>query len=444
MNSHNRNRTFAQLCLVVLLFCGLVSCKKSAVMTLQLFTPTGIDTLDGVTELRIFVDQSTDGLMIPLSTIGQPDAFVDVDADKQNHVLTIEAYKEETLVSRGRSLSLLFEAKNVATRVVLWPVERFAPLRATLADDWQGTAFFQLADHRIVALHDSRTSLFEFSTATFVDGPELPGALVTPVGLPLDANRLILIGQTNSYTLDLTAESATATVWDGETPSSQGGRLIKGADTTYVLVNPAPAASYIIDTSTLKVTRLEIPEETSANSCVAVEGGYLWLVGGNPTGDAIRLVELATKTRTSVTDASVTIPPSLTDCGIAVLESGELLVFGGKSDTVQSAIYRLKPTCLDGSCALQIAAGALQTARYRFGLSVMRDGSVLVSGGLGDADQPQSNAEIVAIENDVITLKSTVEMIRSRVQHRSFRLDAGEILLLGGEARIDGELYMPR
>lgn len=444
MISRTTTRIARRILVLLLLASIATGCKKSAVMTLQLYTPTGIDTLEGVTELQIFVDQSTEGLKVPLSVAGQPDAYVDVDPDKQNHVLTIEAYKDATLVSRGRSLSLFFEAKNVATRVVLWPVERFAPLRATLPDDWQGATYHQLQDHRILAVHGTKTMLLDFSTATFLEGPELPGTLETPVGVPLDANRLVLIGQANSYTVDLQKTDVTTTVFDGEAPSSKGGQLLPSTAGSYLLLNPAPASSYVIEAATLKVRKLDIPDETGPAGCAVVHDGFLWLVGVSPSAETIRLVELATGARTVLTDASVTIPSGLAGCQVIVREGGEMLVIGGKTDAPQKTVYLLAPACRDGSCPLQTATGALTAARHRFGASLLRSGQILITGGLTDGDQPLSGSELISLDQGVISSANGGEMIRSRTSHRAFRLDAGEVVLLGGEGRTDGELYMPR
>ncbi|MGB7068152.1 MAG: kelch repeat-containing protein [Pyrinomonadaceae bacterium] len=177
---------------------------------------------------------------------------------------------------------------------------------------------------------------------------------------------------------------------------------------------------------------------------VLVAGG---LGDNNATVATAEIYDPATGTWSAT--ASMSVPRS--SHAATLLRNGKVLVTGGFDQRIcfpdcVAPVYE-SAEIYDPQTGIWSSAGNMSTARYAQTATRLRNGDVLVAGGLDQADAALSSAEIYDIKTG--TWQSTANMLTARGFFTEVRLHNGKVLVAGGlgsggVAVAAAELYNPK
>lgn len=228
-------------------------------------------------------------------------------------------------------------------------------------------------------------------------------------------------------------------------PTVSSNRLANdvSSSTTSTLVESKPLTPFVANEN--------MPADRKNQTATMLPNGKVLVVGGQGNGGNLNSAELYDPS-TGAWKSTASMKSARVDHTATLLPDGQVLVVGGCSfDTTSSDIKKFAFTVLpttelyDPASETWNTAGSLKVPRCQHTATLLKDGKVLVAGGIS-TDGTTSSAELF----DPVTGKwnSTGSLLTKCASHTATLTTSGNVLVCGGETTLDdvvalSELYDP-
>lgn len=400
-------------------------------LRVEILSPVGSDPLLAASYVRLSMTPNGDAEVWPIRPGAPIDVGFHVDADGSSQQLVVEGLDEElNVLARGTSPPVDLEpGVDLVFRVVTRPVRAFSFARHPLDVGRLDFAVADAGDRGLWVV--GGTSGGELTVAceridpwlTEVEpGPDLPTGRRAPALLVASDGALLVAGGGGSGGAGVAVLSGPGSTWVEQVPAgsmlpalSHSASALTGPD-EWVLAGgtgPDGAASDTVNRLSWDGAHVVVESEASlgvprARPTATVLGDRVLVAGGTEQGPMAEWLDGAP------VDGDVRARHA------AVAVGSEILLVGGLGLTI---------TAVDASGARSV--GELSRQRLDATASALADGSVLVIGGTGHPQAPNT-AEILIRAGAAWTVHGTLSLSVSRSSHRAVLLPDGGVLAIGG------------
>ena len=217
--------------------------------------------------------------------------------------------------------------------------------------------------------------------------------------------------------------------------------------TTLVLLSGCDALTESNDEAPSRQLRWDYaPEMQMARSyftATVFEEGRALVVGGlGQEGALLRETELYDALRDTWSEGPPLNEGRMLHTATRLLDSRILVVGGIAEGTLESPVRLAGSVLYDPETNAWSETGAMQEVRYYHSATRMRDGSVLVAGGIDEAGRSLQSAE--RLDPNTLQWQLVDSLTYARFQHAAVLLPDGQVFLTGGKNENEAVIYGDR